>query len=245
MNEPWRWRFAAAISRRLPQNGSDMASAADFLADARAHMVDSQLRPNKVYDPRILGAMRSLPRERFLPDAVQSLAYADEDVPLADGRVMMEPMVLGRLLQVAAPAVGETVLVVAAGTGYGAAVVAACGARVTALEEDASLVAKAKEILMTVSPTVTVVSGPLAAGWPGSAPYDVILIEGAVRAIPDAIVKQLRVEGGRLVGVITGADGLSQAVLGAATPSGLHTTPIFDCATPLLPSLVPAAEFVF
>jgi protein-L-isoaspartate(D-aspartate) O-methyltransferase len=222
-----------------------MASAADFLADARGRMVDSQLRPNKIYDPRILRAMRTLPRERFLPTALQPLAYADEDVPLAKGRVMMEPMVLGRLLQAAAPVAGETALVVAAGAGYGAAVLAACGARVTALEEDPDLLAQANALLMELAPGVTVVSGPLAAGWSASAPYDVILIEGAVQAIPPAIVQQLRVEGGRLVGVLTGPDGLSQAVLGEATPSGLRTAPIFDCATPLLPSLVPAAEFVF
>jgi protein-L-isoaspartate(D-aspartate) O-methyltransferase len=222
-----------------------MASAADFLADARGHMVDSQLRPNKVSDPRILRAMRTLPRERFLPAALQPLAYADEDVPLAKGRVMMEPMVLARLLQTAAPVAGETVLVVAAGAGYGAAVLAACGTRVTALEEDPDLLAQAHAILMEIAPGVTVVSGPLAAGWPASAPYDVILIEGAVGAIPPAVVQQLRVDGGRLVGVLTGPDGTSQAVLGEATSSGLRTTPIFDCATPLLPSLVPAAEFVF
>jgi protein-L-isoaspartate(D-aspartate) O-methyltransferase len=104
-----------------------MTSAAEFFADARANMVDSQVRPNKVTDPRILHAMRTLPRERFLPPALASLAYADEDVPLGNGRVLMEPMVLARLLQIAAPMPGEVALVVGAGTGYGAAVLAACG----------------------------------------------------------------------------------------------------------------------
>lgn len=222
-----------------------MASAADYFADARAHMVDSQIRPNKVTDPRILQAMRSLPRERFVSAALAPLAYADEDVPLGNGRVLMEPMVLARLLQVAAPVAGEVVLVIAAGTGYGAAVLAACGARVTALEEDPTLFAQARAVLAELAPGVTVVSGPLAAGWPAEGPYDVILIEGAVREIPPAIAQQLRADGGRLVGVLTGQNGTSRAVLAEATPAGLRAAPIFDCATPLLPSLLPAPAFVF
>ena len=190
-----------------------MAVAADFFADARIRMVDSQIRPNKVTDPRILHAMRTLPREQFLPQPLTPLAYADEDVPLGGGRVLMEPMVLARLLQAAAPLPGEVALVVAAGTGYGAAVLAACGPRVTALEEDAALVERARATLAEQAPGVAVVSGPLAQGWAASGPYDLILIEGAVREIPAAIAQQLRMERGRLVGVIAPGDGTSQAVL--------------------------------
>src|ERR1700721_1328189 len=99
-----------------------MATPTDYFADARNHMVDSQIRPNRVTDPRILSAMRRLPRERFLPPAAVALAYADEDVPLGGGRFLMEPMVLARLLQAAALRDNERVLVVGAGTGYAAAV---------------------------------------------------------------------------------------------------------------------------
>ena len=113
-------------------------ATAQAFAEARNNMVDSQVRPNKVTDPRIVAAMRQLPRERFLPPALAALAYADEDVPLGEGRVLIEPMVIARLVQLTAIAAGERALVVAAGTGYGAAVLAACGARVTALEESAS-----------------------------------------------------------------------------------------------------------
>src|SRR5208282_6497251 len=101
-----------------------MATQAELFADARNRMVDSQIRPNRVTDPRILAAMRCLPRERFLPPAVVSLAYADEDVPLGNGRYLMEPMVLARLLQAANLGEGERALVIAAGTGYSAAVLA-------------------------------------------------------------------------------------------------------------------------
>lgn len=215
----------------------------DF-AEARNRMVDSQLRPNKVFDPRILAAMRQLPRERFLPPALAPFAYVDEDVRLGGGRVLLEPMALARLVQLAAVSPGERALVVAAGTGYGAAVLAACGARVTALEDDAALAALARSVLAELAPSVSYVSGPLAAGWPPGAPYDVIVIEGAVPAIPPGIGEQLRREAGRLVTVLDG-DGVGQAVLAEATPAGLRTQSMFDCATPAIPSLVPAQGFVF
>jgi protein-L-isoaspartate(D-aspartate) O-methyltransferase len=222
-----------------------MDAAPEFFADARNRMVDSQLRPNKVTDPRILHAMRTLPRERFLPPHLASLAYADEDVPLGGGRFLMEPMVLARLLQAAAPVAGDTALVVGAGTGYGAAVLAGCGVRVTALEEDAALRAEAQSALTTLAPNVMLVSGALAAGYPAGAPYDIILLEGAVAAIPPAFEKQLRTEGGRLVGVIARSGATSDAVLAEVTPAGLRAAAIFDCAIKPLPSLMPPPVFVF
>ena len=164
-----------------------MATQADLFADARKCMVDSQIRPNRVTDPRLLSALRRLPRERFLPQNVWSLAYTDEDVPLGNGRFLMEPMVFAKLLQAAEFRENERVLVIGAGTGYGAAVLAACGCKVTALEEDAGLLAFAGDVLPTEAPGVTLVAGPLAAGWPAHAPYDLILIEGAVPEIPSAL----------------------------------------------------------
>lgn len=220
-------------------------AATDQYADARKNMVDSQVRPNKVTDARVLAAMRSLPRERFVTPAGVALAYADEDVPLGGGRYLMEPMVLARLLQFAAIVPGERALVIAAGSGYGAAVMAACGARVTALEDDSALASMADGLLKELAPGVAVVKGPLAEGWAGGAPYDVILIEGAVRDIPPAAAKQLRADGGRLVAVLTGAGRTNQAVLAEATPAGLRAQPVFDCATPALPSLMPAPVFEF
>lgn len=216
----------------------------DF-AEARSNMVDSQVRPNKVNDPRIITAMRQLPRERFVRPAQASLAYADEDVPLGGGRVLIEPMVMARLLQLTAIDAGERALVVAAGTGYGAAVLAACGARVVALEDVAPLLAIAREMLAEFGPSVTLVSGPLASGWPPGAPYDVILIEGAVRFIPPAIGEQLHRETGRLVTVCADGGGTGQAVLAEVTAAGLRTQPMFDCATPPIPSLLPSPGFVF
>lgn len=217
---------------------------------ARALMVDGQVRPNKVTDPRIIAAMRRLPREAFLPPPCAALAYADEDVPLGGGRFAMEPMVIARLIQMAALRAGERVLVVAAGGGYGAAVMADCGAQVTALEEDASLLALARTALAAHSPGVVLVEGRLAAGWAAGAPFDAIVIEGAAEAVPAAIAAQLTPVSGRLVTVLVdpdraGAGRIGHAVIGEMTPAGLNMRPVFDCAVPLLAGMRRAAKFVF
>lgn len=222
-----------------------MATQAEHFADARNCMVDSQIRPNRVTDPRILSAMRRLPREHFLLANVWPLAYADEDVPLGNGRFMMEPMVLARLLQAANLGENERVLVVGAGTGYSAAVLAACGCRVTALEEDASLLAIARGVLPAEAPGVTLVSGPLAAGWPANGPYDLILIEGAVPAIPAALGAQTHQETGRILTAIHGEGRITQAVIAEATPFGVSISPLFDCGTPPIPSFRKAPVFAF
>ena len=222
-----------------------MDSADPAFIEARNNMVDSQVRPNKVNDPRILAAMRRLPRERFLPPSLASLAYADEDVPLGRGRALLEPMVIARLVQLTAVAEGERVLVVAAGPGYGSALLAACGARVTALEDDPALLVLARSALGEFAPGVSLVSGPLAAGWPAGAPYDVILIEGAVGEIPPVIGEQLRKEAGRLATVCMASATGGQAVLAEATMAGLRMQPMFDCTTPLIPGLASSPGFVF
>jgi len=224
---------------------------ADF-ASARDHMVDGQVRPNKVIDPRIIRAMRSVPRERFVPPHLASLAYADEDVPLDRGRALMEPMVIARLVQLARVRDGDRVLVIGAGSGYGAVLLAACGGQVTALEEDEALLAIARRTLPEFAPGTALVAGPLAAGHAAGAPWDVILIEGAVRAIPPSIALQLKPSGGRLVTVLTpgnaaaGGQGvLAEPGLHSAPSAVLRAQPMFDCTTPLLPPLLQAPAFRF
>lgn len=214
-------------------------------ADARNRMVDSQLRPNKVTDPRVLSAMRELPRERFLPVRLRARAYIDEDVPLGGGRVLMEPMIIARLVQLAAPSALERALVIGSGVGFGAALMARCGVRVTALEEDRALAALAERTLAEVAPGVSLVIGPLAAGWPPGAPYDIILIEGAVREIPASFAPQLRADTGRLVTVRAVAGSMGAAVLAEPSLGGLRAQKMFDCATPPLPSLLPRPAFMF
>ena len=211
-------------------------------------MVDSQVRPDRIVDPRIIRAMRTLPRERFVPAARAAMAYIDEDVRLPGGRALMEPRVLAHLVQSARVRAGERVLVVGSGTGYGAAVLASLGAVVTALEEDEGLLAIARSVLPEVAPSVTIHVGPLTAGLPG--PWDVIMIEGAVNAIPPSIGATLNHQGGRLVTVLAQNGGIGKGVLAEPINPGapqvtLRAQPQFDCATPLLPAFKPAPVFQF
>ena len=217
-------------------------------AAARDHMVDGQVRPNKVIDPRIIRTMRLLPRERFLPAHLASLAYADEDVQLPGGRAPKEPMVIARLVQILRVREGERGLVVACGAGYGAALLDACGAQVTALEDDKALLAVAGRVLPELAPRVALIEGPVTTGWASGGPYHFILIEGAVGVIPDALGAQL-VPGGRLVAVVMQPGEPGKAVLAEAVQVGgesrMRAQPVFDCATPLLPQFRPAPAFTF
>jgi protein-L-isoaspartate(D-aspartate) O-methyltransferase len=208
-------------------------------------MVDGQLRPNQVSDPALLAALRRLPRERFLPEALAPLAYADENVPLGGGRVLLRPLAIARLIQLAAPRRGERALVVGAGSGYGAALLAACGPTVTALEEDEALHALSRTALPALAPGVSSVRGRLADGWQQAGPYDLILVEGAFEQVPAALIAQFTPRGGRLVGVRMAGGPIGQAVLAEPTQGGLSEQPAFDCSAPVLPGLQSVAGFVF
>jgi len=209
--------------------------------DARKRMVDSQIRPNKVNDAAVLEGMRTLKRELFVPAALADFAYIDEDVPLGNGRVLLEPMILARLLQAAAVKPGEKALVVASGTGYAAALLSLIGAHVVALEDDPALRAIAARVLPA---EIKQVAAKLDAGAAEWAPYDVILIDGGVREIPGALVAQLAPHG-RIVAVIVPTEGVGTAVRADAGEDGLLITKLFDCQTPALPSLLAKVGFSF
>ena len=218
-----------------------MDVATDRYVDARNNMVDGQLRPNKVGDRRILAAMRRLPRELFVPPAHQALAYADVEVPLGDGRFLLEPMVLARLIQAAELPDGGSVLVL--GAGYAAAVWAACGAKVAALEQDATR-ADAMQTLLAGSP-VSIVRGPFALGWAAGAPYDCIFVDGAVARLPP-LAAQLRADPpGRLCAVLIATGRNGRAVLAERAELGLSSRPLFDCAATPMPQFEQPDGFRF
>lgn len=218
----------------------------DF-ALARRNMVDGQLRPNRVTNTALLAALGELPRERFLPDAVRSVAYADEDVPLGGGRYLMEPMVLARLIQTLQPQPEDKALVVGAARGYGAALLARLVKTVTALESDPALAAAGEQTARDLGLTgVQWTTGKLEQGVAGSAPYDVILIEGAVRQVPQALFDQLA-EGGRLAVTISGAASGAMGVAQIFVKDGGVTSgrPLFEAGTPLLPGFASPPRFTF
>lgn len=177
------------------------ASVPDFTA-ARYNMVESQLRPNKVTDRRILDAMGLVPRELFLPPLLAGIAYSDEDTRIAADRFLMEPMILARLLQEANITSSDRVLDIASATGYSTIILAALAKHVVGLESDPSLVTQAVKNLpfMNVS-NAELQLGSLTKGWEASAPYDVIFLNGSVEVVPDVLFAQLN-EGGRLMAVV-------------------------------------------
>lgn len=216
----------------------------DFGA-ARLTMVDSQLRPNKVTDLAVLDAFLAVPRERFVPPALRAAAYIDDDIPLGDGRFLMQPMVLARLLQLAVITPDDAVLEIGAGTGYGTAIAARLARSVVGVECDAKHAARAVARLAELGVgNATVVEGPLAQGYPARAPYQVVLFEGRVAHIPDAIAGQVA-ENGRIVAVLGDGSGIGRAVLMTRTDGMLSQRPVFDAAVPALPGLERAPSFVF
>ena len=184
-------------------------------AAARRNMVSGQIRTNRVTDERLIDAMEEIPREHFVPHAKRGIAYVDEDVEIAPGRYLMEPMVLARLVQEANVAAEDVVLDIGCGTGYATAVMSRLAGTVIALDVDGALAAEAERTLSAVgADNAIVVTGPLAEGYASQAPYDVMLLGGAVDHLPQALADQLA-EGGRIVGVLREAGGVGQATLWA------------------------------
>ena len=212
---------------------------------ARAHMIESQLRPNKVMDGRVLGAFAEIRREFFVPEHLRAVAYIDADLPIGGGRYLMEPMVVARLLQAAMIERTDTVLIIGAGKGYEAAVAAMLARSVIALEDNPELARRARAALVDHSiASVSVVEEPLSQGYRPRAPYDVILFCGAVVEVPSEIDSQLA-EGGRLLATVKSASGIGRATLRTRTGGLIARRVLFDAATPLLPGFSPKPAFVF
>ena len=219
-----------------------MTATLDFEA-ARQAMINSQLRPNRLIDERLIEAFEKLPREEFVPKELRGIAYVDEDLPLGGGRYLMEPMVLARMVQAGQIGADDTVLVVGCATGYGAAIAAELAGTVIALEQDPDFVRRATETLAGLGiANVAVVEGELVQGMADQGPYDVILLEGAVNEVPEALLDQVA-GGGRLVTVVR-RDGIGQLTV-FSRRGGIGERTLFDAATPLLPGFEKKKSFVF
>lgn len=219
-------------------------ASAERFEEARQHMIDGQFRPNEVNDGRVIAAFKSIPREQFVPKTLRGVAYVDEDLAIGSNRYLMEPMVFARLIEAADIEDEDTVLIVGAGSGYSAAVVAQLCETVVALEEDADLVKKAEAALQALDiHSVPVLEGSLNAGAAKQGPYSVIILEGAVDHIPDGLGKQLA-EGGRLVCVKT-RDRVGRAHIAVKTAGILSGRDLFDANVAPLPGFQAEKKFEF
>ncbi len=217
---------------------------------ARLAMVESQIRPNGVRDPRLLNAFATVPRERFVPEDQKALAYMDEAVlgaPASQGspaRYLLSPMVLARMLQFANPQPAGRALDAGGVTGYSAAILAQLCAKVHALESSESLGESMKQCLTSAGiDTVSVHTGPLNAGLAAEQPFDLILVNGCVTKEPKELLDQLA-EGGRLVAII-GKGWLGHAYLFAKNSGAISGRAVFDAGAEILPGFEDKPQFVF
>ncbi|RVU14537.1 protein-L-isoaspartate O-methyltransferase family protein [Methylobacterium oryzihabitans] len=214
-------------------------------AQARRLMVDCQLRTFDVTDIPVLDAFDAIPRERFVPADREMFAYIDQPVALGseDGEIRYAPapMVLARLLQALVVKPGARALDVATGLGYGAALLHRLGAEVTALESLPGLAAAAAERLAPLG--VAVETGPIEAGAPKRAPFDLILIEGRVATRPQTLLDQLT-DGGRLA-CVQGEGRTAKATLWVRAGDAFGSRPLFDAALPPLRAFAAEAGFAF
>jgi protein-L-isoaspartate(D-aspartate) O-methyltransferase len=213
------------------------------IAALRTKMVDGQVRPNDVTDHRIIEAMLEIPREAFVPVDQRELAYIDRNLPVGNGRCLLQPMLVAKMVQAADIQPGDRVLEVGAATGYVSAVASRLAGSVTALESDPALAESARAALAAAGATVAVVGGPLEKGWAADAPFDVILVSGAVETLPDALAAQLA-DGGRMV-FIQGTGLAGRARLHTRTGGEVSGRELFNASAPVLPGFQREPAFVF
>lgn len=213
----------------------------DF-ARLRGNMVENQLRPSRIDEPRLLAAMGEVPRELFCPPQLRGVAYGDDDIDLGDGRHLIEPLVQARLIQVTAAQPSEVALVVGCHTGCTAAVLARLVSTVFLLVPSAEAVEPVEQVLGEVGcDNVLVQVGHAAAGLPAQAPFDVVVLAGSVVEVPAALLDQLS-PGGRLAAVISRGRMGKLTLLRKVGQAIGRTTP-YDAAIPPLEELRPAAQF--
>lgn len=217
---------------------------------ARLNMVESQIRPNQVTDGRILRAMATIPRERFVPASMRALAYMDQEVPLraasrdAPARYLMAPLPLARLIQLADIGASDLVLEVGAATGYATAILARLAGAVVALEQEPALAETAARVLGELGvDNVASVIGPLAEGYPQEGPYDAIVLLGSVPEVPEKLLAQLK-DGGRLVAIVAD-NGLGKATLFEKVSGDISSRAMFDAWASPLPGFERAPAFTF
>jgi protein-L-isoaspartate(D-aspartate) O-methyltransferase len=207
----------------------------------RRAMVSNSLRTTGVNDSRVLAAIGAVPREQYVPGERVGIAYADVPVPLGNGRELNSPLSFARMLTEVSPAEGERALLIGAASGYSAAVLARLVGSVVAVEEDPELAGMARRLLADTS--VKLMEGPLTEGHRDGAPYDLIVIDGAVEFVPEALIDQL-VDGGRVATAILDR-GVTRIAIGRKAGEAFGIAPMTDSASIILSGFVKPRAFSF
>jgi len=237
------------VSSTAAQTAAAQTPAVLASAALRQTMVDCQLRTFDITDRAVLDAALDIPREIFLPGLPEAVVYSDRILQIgAAKRSMLAPMVVARLIQGASVTPADRVLVVGAGSGYTAALIGRLAGQVFALDSDADLSRLASENFARIgAANVEAVTGPLTAGLPQHAPFDLIVIDGAVEVLPDSLLEQLK-EGGRLSAVVhpaAAAGRRGKATLFEKNSGRIGSRVLFDAAGDLLEGFERKPEFSF
>ncbi|MCZ4256947.1 protein-L-isoaspartate O-methyltransferase [Sulfitobacter sp. G21635-S1] len=215
----------------------------DF-ATRRNMMVDTQVRPSDVTKFPIIEAMLSVPREDFVPSAQREAAYMGENLDLGQGRVLLEPRTLAKMLDVLAITNRELVMDVGGGMGYSTAVIAHMAEAVVAVEEDEAMAHEAQEALMAAGADNAVVHvGPLVEGAQQHGPYDVIILQGGVQQVPAPLLEQLK-EDGRIAALFMDGE-LGEVRVGRKRGADISWRMAFNAAAPVLPGFGREVAFEF
>ena len=198
------------------------------IEQARFNMIEQQIRPWNVLDQDVLDLLHVVKREQFVPAAYQNLAFADVEIPLPGGEAMLAPKFEARILQEVGVKKHETVLEIGTGSGYMAALLAHRAAKVTTVEINPETAELAKKNLANAGVhNVTVEVGNGAQGWEKGAPYDVIVISGALEVLPEAILKQVKV-GGRIAAIVGQAPVMEASIITRTGENTYGTIKVFE-----------------
>ena len=215
------------------------------IEQARFNMIEQQIRPWEVLDQQVLDLLFVVKREDFAPAAYRSLAFADMEIPLGNGQVMLAPKIEAKHLQELGIKKTDKVLEIGTGSGYMAALLAARAEHVVSVESRPELAETARQNLARAGvANVTVETGNGINGWAARGPYDAIVVSGSVPSVPEALLKQLRV-GGRLA-VIVGEAPVMEAQLITCTAEGVYNTVnLFETVVPALDGATAPETFTF
>lgn len=215
------------------------------IEQARFNMIEQQIRPWDVLDPQVLDLLFVVKREDFMPPAYRNLAFADMEIPLGDGQMMLAPKIEAKMLQELSLKKTDKVLEIGTGSGYMAALLAARAEHVVTVERRPELAAMARQNLERAGVTnVTIELGDGANGWSQRGPYDAIVVSGSIPSVSAALLKQLRV-GGRLA-VVVGEAPVMEAQLITCTADGIYNTVnLFETVIPSLDGVTAKESFSF